>query len=201
MYLTDSCVIRSLKWNGDLLSTEASMTCFILACCRCDRVPVLLFIRPYASRRRWTSHGETYLADPPPADAIPQWPMNIFADDPADSHEGVSSRVARRSSPRLSPNIDKLRQLNIISTELDGEHLFFRMIKDTREDIWEQTSTTERLLLWFDLLKLIIHSVPEIYAEISWHNILRSCKPVIDSTILPFLSVLEWTQLQHHRPM
>ena len=185
------------------------MTCLILACCRCDRVPVLLFTRPYAPRRRWTIHGEIYLADPPPVDAIPQWPMNIFADDTElpsrsflrDSDKVLSSRVARRSSPRLFPNIDNLCQLKIISTELDGEYLFFRMIKATREEIWEQTSTTERLLLWFDLLKLIIHSVPDIYAETSWQNVLRSCKSVIDSTLLPFLSVLEWTHIQHHRPM
>ena len=210
--MSHSCVIRSLRWNGDILSTEASMTCLMLACCRCDLVPALLFTRPYGSRRRWNKHGEIELAIPPPADVIPSWPLNIFVDTTEllgpgkgdlleGNREGFPSSLTLGLPWRLCPNIGHLCQQNIISTELDGEIFFFRMAKSIREQIWEQTCTQDRLLLWFDLLKLIIFSSPDVYAEMFWQVILRSCKPVIDSTLLPFLSVLEWTHLQHHKPM
>lgn len=121
-----------------------------------------------------------------------------------DTFEDIElrSRGLLEDSPRrLSPNIDSLCQSKIINTELDGEYSFFQMNESIREEIWEQTSTHDRLLLWFDLLKLIIHAMPDAYVEVFWQIILRSCKPVIDSTLLPFLLVLEWTYLQHHRPM
>ena len=211
-YMSHSHVVRSLRRNGDVLSREASMTCLMLACCRCDLVPALLFTRPYDSLRRWNNSGEILLADPPPADVVPSWPLTIFVDatesprlGKEDLSEGNSERFQSPATlglpRRLSPTIEHLCQQNIISTELDGEDIIFRMAKSIREQIWEQTRTQDRLLLWFDLLKLIIYSSPDVYAEIFWQGILRSCKPVIDSTLLPFLSVLEWTQLQYHKPM
>ncbi len=188
------------------------MICLVLACCRCDLVPALLFTRPYGSRRRWNNNGEIVLADPPPADEVPHWPLNIFV-DPTElpwpgkrdflvgNRENFQSLATLGLPRRLSPNIEHLCQQNIISTEFDGEDIIFRMAKSIREQIWEQMRTQDRLLLWFDLLKLIIYSSPDVYAEIFWHGVVRSCKPVIDSTLLPFLSVLEWTHLQHHKPM
>ena len=188
------------------------MLCLILACCRCDRVPTLLFTRPYGPRRRWNNHGEIELADLPPANAIPQWPLDVFVGanklpsrgkDPLleGRCKGILSSIALGLPRGLAPNIEHLCQQNIINTELDGDCCFFRMVSSIREEIWEQTCTQDRLLLWFDLLKLTLYSSPDAYAEIFWEKILLSCKPVIDSTILPFLSVLEWSDLQHHQAM
>lgn len=209
--LTDSCETRSLRYNGDALSTEASMTCMILACCECDRVPAFIFARPYGPRRRWNNHGEIELADPPPAEKIPQWPLNIFDAPPLPSPgngnrvegslRGIMSSAALGLPLQLSPHIEQLCQRSIISTEFDGKTLFFRMPKSTREEIWEQTWTQDRLLLWFDLLELVVYSSPDVYAEVFWKNIINSVKPVIDSTIVPFLSILEWTHLQQHQAM
>ena len=186
------------------------MTCLILACCRCDRVPALLFIRPYGSRRRWNNHGEIELVDPPAADAIPQWPLGVFLDTTKmpsrgksvaseNSRKGGLSFAARGFPWRLSPSVERLCQQNIISIEHDEESFFFRMVDSIREEIWEQTSTQDRLLLWFDLLKLIVYSSPDVYAESFWKSIFNAFKPVIDSTLLPFISVLEWTHLQYHQ--
>ena len=194
------------------------MTCLILACCRCDRVPALLFIRPYGSRRRWNNHEEIELVDPPAADAIPQWPLDIFIDaTEVPSHgktvasensrervlsladAGFPSMAAPGFPWRLFPSVEYLCQKNIISIEQDEESFFFRMVDSIREEIWEQTSTQDRLLLWFDLLKLIIYSSPDVYAESFWKSIFNAFKPVIDSTLLPFISVLEWTHVQYHQ--
>lgn len=179
------------------------MTCLMIACCRCDRVPALLFTRPYVSRRRWNEQGEIELVHPPAADTIPQWPKKMFVDVGGlpSRGKGVFSSTAGEFSPQLAPNIEYLCQQDIVETEIDGDNLFFRMAQSVREEIWEQTCTQDRLLLWFDLLKLIIHSSPDIYAEMFWQTILCNCKPVIDSTLLPFLSVIEWPDLQHHKAM
>ena len=183
---------RSLKWNGDILSTEASMTCLILACCRCDRVPALLFTRPYISQRRWNEDGEICLADPPSADMIPQWPSNTVVD-------ATETPTHSKSGLGISPSIETLCQQDIISTEREGREVFFRMATSMREEIWEQTSTHDSLLLWFDLLRLIIYSSPDACAEIFWQDVFRSCKAVIESTLLPFLSVLRWDDLEYHQ--
>ena len=173
------------------------MTCLILACCRCDWVPALLFTQPYVSRRRWNKHGEIYLADPPSADMIPQWPLNKVIEWPLRSKSGRK----RLSSWKLSPSIEDLCRRSVISTEHDGEDVFFCMVSSMREKIWEQTSTQDRLLLWFDLLRLVIYSSPDACAEIFWQQTFRSCKPVIESTLLPFLSVLEWEDLERHQAL
>ena len=176
------------------------MTCLILACCRCDYVPALLFTQPYISRRRWNRHGEIYLADPPSADMIPQWPLNQVIDATRWPLRSESSR-RRLSSWTLSPSIRDLCQKSVISTEHDGENFFFCMASSMREKIWEQTSTQDRLLLWFDLLRLVIYSSPDACAEMFWHKTFRSCKAVIESTLLPFLSVLEWEDLERHQAL
>ena len=176
------------------------MTCLMLACCRCDRVPALLFTRPYVPRRRWNKHGEVHLVDPPSADMIPQWPLNKVI-DATKWPLGSESSHKRLSDWKLSPSIRDLCQQSVISTEHDGENFFFCMVSSMREKIWEQTSTQDRLLLWFDLLRLVIYSSPDACAEVFWREIFRSCKAVIDSTLLPFLSVLEWEDLERHQAL
>ena len=188
------------------------MICLILACCRCDRLPAFLFTRPYSPRRRWNNNGEIELADPPSTVTIPRWPLDLFVDatelpgfgkddSPEGSRRGVPSSRTLEPPWRLSPSIEHLCQNNVISIEVDGEDLSFRMVESRREEIWEQTRAEDRLLLWFDLLKLTIYSSPDAFAEISWKSILGNCKPVTETTLIPFLSVLEWTHLQHHSDM
>ena len=170
------------------------MTCLILACCRCDQVPALLFTRPYISQRRWNDDGEIYLADPPSADMIPQWPSSAVVD-------ATKTPTRRKSRLGISPITGTLCQQGIISTEREGREVFFRMATSMRDEIWEQTSTHDCLLVWFDLLRLIVFSSPDACAEIFWQDIFHSCKAVIDSTLLPFLSVLRWDHLEYHQPV
>ena len=186
--------MRSLRWNGDVLPTEASMLCLILASCRCDRVPALLFTRPYVSQRRWSEDGEIYLTDPPSSDMIPQWPLKMISDAKRSPIRGKGS-CESLIDWRFSSSIEALCEQSLIGIERDGEDLSFHMVMSLREEIWKQTSTQDRLLLWFDLLRLVIHSSPDAYAEIFWQTLFYKSKTVIDSTLLPFLSVLEWNHL------
>ena len=178
------------------------MTCLILACCRCDRVPALLFTRPYTSRRRWNRRGEIYLVNPPSADMIPKWPLKVIDATKSPIRNKASDKgLLSWNSCNLSPSIKDLCQQNIISIEHDGNDFFFCMVSPMREETWEQTSTQDRLLLWFDLLRLVVYSSPDAYAENFWQKTFRCCKAVIDSTLLPFLSVLEWDHLEQHEAL
>ena len=175
------------------------MTCLILASCSCERVPALIFMRPFSSRRRWNEYGEIFLADPPSADLIPQWPLKMMTNATRSSFHGRNElgEYKRESlvNWKLSPSIENLCGQSVIGIQRDGDDFFFQMPSNLREDIWTQTSTQDRLLVWFDLVRLVIYSSPEAYAELFWRNTFLKCKAVIDSTILPFLSVLEWAHL------
>lgn len=190
--------MRSLRWNEDILSTEASMTCLILASCRCDRVPALLFTRPYISQRRWGEDGEIYLTEPPSFDMIPQWPLKMISDAKRSPMGGKGS-CESLVEWRFSSSIEALIEQGLISIEHDEEDLSFQMAMSLREEIWKQTSTQDRVLVWFDLLRLVIHSSPDAYAEIFWQTLFHKSKTVIDSTLLPLLSVLEWHHLIRHQ--
>ena len=190
--------MRSLRWNGGVLSTEASMTCLVLASCRCDRVPAILFTRPYVSQRRWSEDGEICLTDPPSSDMIPQWPLSMISNakrSPVRGKESCESFI----DCKFSSSIEALCEQDLISIERDEEGSSFQMKMSLREEIWKQTSTHDRLLVWFDLLKLVIHSSPDAYAEIFWQTLFHKSKTVIDSTVLPFLSVLEWGRLVRYQ--
>ena len=132
--------MRSLRWNGDVLSTEASMTCLILASCRCDRVPALIFTRPYVSQRRWSEDGEIYLADPTSFDMITQWPLKMISDAKRSPTRGKGS-CESLVDWRFSSSIEALCEKGLISIEHDGEDLSFQMATSLRDEIWKQTST------------------------------------------------------------
>lgn len=182
--------MRSLTWNNGELAPDASMLCLILASCRCDRVPALLFLRPYLAQRRWSITGEISLLEAPGAKLVPQWPRSLWL--------SKSTLGERRA---VSSTVTKLCNQGIIHVEVNEDEIFFALDEARKSEIWLQTSTEDRLSLWFDLLKLTIYSCPDVYAEYFWSTIMARLECIIDSTVLPFLSILHWEQLRYHQPM
>ena len=157
----------------------------MLACSRCELFPALLFVRPYQLQRRWGSNGEIQTLEAPSSDLVSQWPRNVWL---------KNTQPGRVQS--LSKSIQTLCQQKAITVVLDREELFFTMEQSKKDDILMQISTEDRLLICFDLLKLTLFSCPDAFAERFWLSTMAILKPIIDTTIIPFLSVLEWEHLE-----
>ena len=186
------------------------MMCMLLAACNCDRVPTLLFIRPDFEQRRWNVDGEIEKEPPLTYYNVSQWTKKVFVpaanssremkDRPTDQFSAMALGFPAFSVDsvfcQLSPSFKLLLKSQILGVQLDGDEVFLRISNTSKEEIWEQTSTKDRLFIWVELLILVIHSFPDPYAEALWRNVQYSCVEVIDSTILPFLSVLESSHLR-----
>ena len=197
-FSTDDQSLRSLTLYDEspiqkgvnVLTWEADTLCLMVACSGCERLPALLFVRPYSSQRRWDSSGEIQQLEAPVSDIIPQWPQSLWLDD---------TPPGRLDS--LSPSMQALLKDRAVSVELDQEEMFFTMEQSKKDQIWTQTPTEDRLQTWFDLLKITLYSCPDAFAEPFWFRIMALCRPIIETTIMPFLSVLEWKHLESHQPM
>ena len=203
-----------IKWDGKPLSAEASMTCVALAACNCDRVPALLFVRPFCNQRRWNLDGEIEIQAPPPAEQFPQWPRKIFVpvafsslekkDYPNDQlHSTALGFPTISGNPvyyQLSPSLNLLSQNQNLSIQLDEGDVFLSISTVSKEDIWKQTSIPDRLFVWFELLKLVIYAFPDTYAESLWRRVACNFVDIINSAIVPFLSVLDWSHLSRLHP-
>ena len=207
---------RSENWSGEYLSVEDSMLCLILACCKCDKIPALLLVRPFHAQRRWSVDGEIEFVRPPDNDAVPQWPKKVFNETTefdgvaAAAHAFVYSATALGVREQISdgtkafylaPAFQRQRRQRLFHVNAEEDVLFLEMDEKSKEQIWKQTSADQRLQAWFDLVKLVIYSYPDVHGEVCWQKVLYSCRTVIESTIIPFLSVLDWAQLRSHESM
>ena len=101
----------------------------------------------------------------------------------------------------LEADIAELLSRDIIRFDLIEDCLLLTVNPAAKEGLWGQTSIDDRLLVWFDLLKLVIFSFPDAYAEIMWQPTQWQCRDVVRSTILPFLSVVGWPELSAHKKL
>lgn len=151
----------------------------------------------------------------PSDDVLPQWPKKLFQNIPkldsiAADRDYIFSAYALGILDQaldgsgyyyLASALQRLCFQAILHTEVHEDILFFKMDSATREEIWDQTSAAERSLALFDLLNLIIHSYPDFYSEFLWRKVAACCDTVVESTIAPYISVLDWSQLEHHHSM
>ena len=165
----------------------------LLAACSCDRVPALLFMRPFSARRRWDANGEIEITAPPSPDDLAQW---LLKRGWPKAQDGVSDG----ENQMLPSDIEMLCLEGVLSSHLDEEDVFLSIAPSAKEMIWKEASIEDRVLLWLDLLRLTVHAYPDPYAECSWRRIQWCCNEIVTSTILPFLSVLEWNILQTLAP-
>ena len=165
----------------------------LLAACSCDRVPALLFTRPFSAQRRWNSGGEIQIIGPPSPNDLDQWSLKSGWSETQDGASDVENQT-------LPSNMELLCHEGILSFHLDGEDVFLSITQCAKEMIWREASIEDRILLWLDLLRLTIHAFPDPYAECSWRRVQWCCNEIVTSTIIPFLSVLEWDILQTLAP-
>ena len=161
-------------------------------------------------QRRWNSNGEISISYLPPSSAqVSQWPQKIFmphveSSEETDNHRqrfdaralGIpaESTKARHYIPTLS--ITQLCLEGIIDFHVEEGTVFLEIAIPCKEDIWKQTCDEDRLYLWFELLNLVIFAFPDAYAESFWKTTQWRLMEVINSTIFPFLSVMEWHHLE-----
>ena len=188
------------------------MLCLTLASCACDQVPTFFFTRPYSpTQRRWDRNGEIEQRKVPNAIALPQWPKDLFVEVEESDWELAGSDILYEDTAvgyppvavdkrrfTLEADIADLVSWNFISVDLLEDYLLLTVHPAVKEALWDQTSIDDRLLVWFDLLKLVVFSFPDMYAEIMWQPLQWQCRSVVRSTVLPFLSVVGWPELSAH---
>ena len=201
--------LRSQKSGDERISREAVSLCLTLACCTCDQVPAFLFTRPYAPQPRWNAIGEIEQSSCRPRD-FPSWPCDLFINhhEPLLSREHIHAaqlglrpyNAQSHSKPtyRLSSDLQWLQKNSIIEMQEDEGWLYFTLDYSCREMLEAQLSTTLRMHIWLELLKLVSHAYPEAYVEPLSREVQHRCNDVIESTVLPFLSVMSGLELMEH---
>ena len=170
------------------------MLCMLLAACSCDRVPALLFIRPFNEQRRWEPSGEVAKLRSLSDRDVPQWPRKLFG------WITRATSILVTQYPHFDPAVFEVLGEDLLKMSFEGEDLFLGIADTRKEEIWTGLSTEDHVLLWLDLVQLTIYAYPDPYAESYWRRVSWCLGEVISSTVLPFLSVLEWGHLQGFPP-
>lgn len=183
------------------LPADALALCQTLASCACRRVPAFLFIRPWLSRRQWDLEGtieEKHLS----SDKVPRWAKLIFSTEiggdwyyPRTNLVGLPPGFLQSKSIhglRISNNIRALIRQDILRTYTEDGWLYFELTDPWQEILHQDLHEDGRMNCLAGLAALVIQSYPAPYLEPLWQSVQEQCAQLIDSTIHPFLSVLEW---------
>lgn len=185
----------------------------MLACCDCDSIPALLFSRPYSPRRRWDSTGTVKIAHPV-LSKVPQWASGLFRQiDEGQlrgnvdlgysfppSHLGLyvdhGEANSRLHHFGVSEDVQSLFERSIIYNILDEGLLYFKIAENWKHIIRLECTVNDHVGALSDLVQLIIFAFPDMHTEALWQCIRLGLSKIIKSTVLPFLSVIEWQEFQ-----
>lgn len=185
------------------------MLCLVLAVCSCDWVPAILFSRPFCSLRRWNSDGEIESIRPSSAE-LPQWPRHMFFAEAEQGHRDVDGVDGNKDLPRsrcsantcgyrelrLSTAVQDLCKEGIVLIKSVEKDLYLAIAEARKEEVLKEISPRQHGQLWLDLLRLMMYAYPDPYTESFEFRLRQCCRGLIASTILPFLSIVEWQDLQ-----
>lgn len=118
-----------------------------------------------------------------------------------DEHEALRSWSCSPNScghhqDRLLSSVEEVCEGGIVLAKLAEEGLFLAIAEARKREILESISPEQHVQLWLDVLRLTIYAYPDPYAENSDIRIRQCCRSLVTSTILPFLSILDWQHLQ-----
>ncbi|KAI9869771.1 MAG: hypothetical protein M1830_005104, partial [Pleopsidium flavum] len=96
---------------------------------------------------------------------------------------------------RVSEDVQTLFEFNVIEPVFDEGWLYLGVVGSWKDSIRRKCSTSDRVRLLSDLVKLVTFSFPDLYSEMLWQVVRLRSQEIIESTILPFLSVVDWQKL------
>ncbi|KAK0099394.1 hypothetical protein ONS96_008422 [Cadophora gregata f. sp. sojae] len=181
-------IVRSASWKQDVIRRLATDDADILQFCRLlahidsPSVPKALFDRACRSRLLWTDSGELNLF-PPRHSKVPSWLVRQFG-----------TTIAWESPPILPQAIN----IGLVSTSKNGLLEYLHLNDEWRTELragLHQATSLEHL---YDVLAVVIHAFPEQHAEILWEEMEEHLWDVVNSTILPFLTVLNPVDVMAH---
>lgn len=167
-------------------------------------MPAFLLCRPFVHQRRWSPTGEIQITRRAPgsADALPSWAVDFFDEDNLldgkFAYQGWAlGRYGKQAgSYHIRDDVITLFSNDIINIANEDGLLYFETTEDWKAAIRRQCSENHYIQILLDLLGLMVYSFPDKYAEIFWRHIEVHSREVIESTLLPFLSVVGWQELQ-----
>ena len=197
------------------MSRAATAFCLTLACCACERVPAALFYRACQTRRRWHATGDRvdscdHLED------LPSWFVGLFRlQEPEISAKYVEGLNLADSTPSellgirpddvqtfaasvllLQNDLQYISDLHGFATvALDGT-IFFVLTETWKRTILHTASERLRTRIWKLLATVAAYAMPIPYTEPLWTVFQAQLQVVIESTVVPFLSVLESKDVQ-----
>lgn len=101
----------------------------------------------------------------------------------------------------LSEDVQFLFKQSIIHNIVDEGLLYFKIAEDWKQTIRRKCSINDYIGVLSSLLKLTIFAFPDMHTEALWQCIRLGLSKVIKSTLLPFLSVIEWREFQEFKTM
>ncbi|MCJ1269546.1 hypothetical protein MMC22_009438 [Lobaria immixta] len=84
---------------------------------------------------------------------------------------------------------------NVLSISLENDYLHFELIRSFKAQIRRAFDDGEWLRYRSQLVPLVVLAFPDLYAEPLWHVIKSGLGDLIQSTIFPFLSTIEWQEM------
>lgn len=189
-----------------------SELCFLLTACEGFTVPALLFSRAYLPQRRWQQSGEIAEIQPNTS-VIPPWVPGLFQAYREEKTTDEAKFVFDFTSLGIRPNkttpcymsipedIQVICSDNVLSISLENDYLHFELIRSFKAQIRRAFDDGEWLRYRSQLVPLVVLAFPDLYAEPLWHVIKSGLSDLIQSTIFPFLSTIEWQEMMVFEPM
>ena len=158
------------------------------------------------------------IAHPAPSE-VPRWAFGLFREidegklrGDADlgysfppSHLGLyidhgemNTRLRRFG---VSEDVQSLFEQRIIYNILDEGLLYFKIAEDWKHSIRRECHVNDHVGVLSDLVKLTIFAFPDMHIEALWQCIRLGLSKIIKSTVLPFLSVIEWQEFEQFETM
>jgi hypothetical protein len=147
------------------------LQCFI-GLLECETIPEVLFERAARVRNTWGPTGDLTTAE----SLVPEW-LRPILDEEYGEHSTKTGPSRLRTTLRDMESVSSRR---LVCKELSPEDI-------------------ERTL--FDILCTVVQSFPEPYAEILWQEYTAQLWPVVDSTCIPFLAIIDLSEVLRYISM
>jgi hypothetical protein len=156
--------------RGDTALAESSyrLQCF-LGLLECEEIPEELFEHAARAHHIWGPTGDLTTA----ASLVPIWLRSLLEEE-------------------YGPKRPKTRPTALRVTLRDKERASWSKLRP------KEISPEENERILFDILSTVMQSLPEPYTEILWQETTTRLWPVVHSTCLPFLAVIDLSDVRSY---
>jgi hypothetical protein len=163
------------------LSTGARALVRILSCCECERFPAEMLYRAASQRRQWSSSGEIVL-DNPRQTLVPTWLIDLF----------------REESDLIPDEVQDARAEGNVDVIVFEGYQYYTISPASKSYEQNNLSTGEYLTTMFEIVSIVLCSLPVPYSEILWEETQWRFQEVLQTSCRHFLCVVNFDDVQSY---